>query len=105
MKQPEAEPLLGLIWTDQAVRELDAIADFIAMDDAVAAMQWAEQLVEAAEKIPNSPRMGRKVPELAREDLRELIRGNYRIVYRISEKYIEILTVFEGHRLLRPSPR
>jgi plasmid stabilization system protein ParE len=42
--------------------------------------------------------MGRPVPERAREDLRELIRAPYRIVYRVDE-VIKILTIFRGSRL------
>jgi toxin ParE1/3/4 len=42
--------------------------------------------------------MGRWVPELPESKLRELIEGNYRIVYRVRGKTVQILTVFEGHR-------
>jgi plasmid stabilization system protein ParE len=45
--------------------------------------------------------MGRVVPELANPDIRELLFKKYRIVYRLKANCIEILTVFEGHRLLR----
>jgi toxin ParE1/3/4 len=45
--------------------------------------------------------IGRMVPEIARPEIRELIHRKYRIVYRVKESGVEILTVFEGHRLLR----
>ncbi len=45
--------------------------------------------------------MGRKLPEMLQGPLRELIEGNYRIVYRVVGETVEILTVFERHRLLR----
>ena len=45
--------------------------------------------------------MGRVVPEIGNPDIRELIFKKYRIVYRLNANCIEILTVFEGHRLLR----
>ncbi len=41
------------------------------------------------------------VPDLSRIELRELIEGNYLIVYRLLDSSIIILTVFEGHKLLR----
>ena len=47
------------------------------------------------------PRRGRRLPELPESGLRELIVDNYRIVYRRTPKAVEVLTVFEGHRLLR----
>ena len=105
MKRGESVPALELVWTEQAVRDLDAIADFIAVDDAVAAVRWVDQLVAAAERVCHAPRMGRKVSEFARDDLREIIHGAYRIVYRITPERIEVLTVFEGHRLLLPTTR
>ncbi len=43
--------------------------------------------------------MGRQLPEVSGSDLRELIDGNYRIVYRVRKKNVEIITVFEAHRL------
>ena len=44
---------------------------------------------------------GRIVPEFERRDIREVLFRNYRIVYRVKEDQILILTVFEGHRLLK----
>jgi toxin ParE1/3/4 len=43
------------------------------------------------------------VPEISNPDIRELIYRRYRIVYRFKGDVLEILTVFEGHRLLRLS--
>jgi len=51
--------------------------------------------------LPGEPRIGRTVPEIANPDIRELLFKKYRIVYRVSKNTVEILTVFEGHRLLR----
>ncbi len=48
------------------------------------------------------PEQGRRLPEIPESGLRELIVDNYRIVYRRTPKAVEVLTVFEGHRLLRP---
>jgi len=40
------------------------------------------------------------VPEHAdRHDLREVLRRTYRIVYRVRDNAIEVVTIFEGHRL------
>jgi len=41
------------------------------------------------------------VPEVGREDVRELIEGNYRIVYRVRGKAVDLLTIFEGHKLFQ----
>lgn len=46
------------------------------------------------------PESGRIVPEFGRDDFREFIIRSYRLVYRIFSDRIEVLTVFEGHRLI-----
>jgi plasmid stabilization system protein ParE len=45
------------------------------------------------------PQVGRVVPELANQEVREVLVRNYRIVYRVHSDAIHVLTVFEGHRL------
>jgi plasmid stabilization system protein ParE len=74
------------------------IGRFIARDKPGAARRWVEMLRKRAAERPLA---GRPVPELDREDLREVIVRGYRIVYRVSEDLVEVLAVFEGHRLLR----
>ncbi len=86
-------------WSARARADVIGIRNFIARDNTVAARRWAAQLIEAVEKAAEMPRMGRKVPEFQREDIREVIRGNYRVVYSIGKRTISVLTIFEGHRL------
>ncbi len=47
------------------------------------------------------PGAGRVVPEIEHDDIREVFVGSYRIVYWVRQKTVDVLTVFEGHRLLR----
>ena len=49
------------------------------------------------------PRSGRIVPEVGDPAIREILLGNYRIVYRIKSGAVEILAVHHGARLLDPS--
>jgi plasmid stabilization system protein ParE len=89
-------------WAERARLDLLAIGDYIARDNPVAAARWVGSLITAVENVAATPRAGRVVPEIGREDLREILRGNYRIVYRVAGEALQVLTVFEGHRLLRP---
>ena len=57
------------------------------------------RLRRRARQATEQPLMGRVVPEYRRADLREFVEGNYRIVYLARTQTIEVLTVFEGHRL------
>jgi toxin ParE1/3/4 len=88
-------------WSHEALERLIEIEDYISKDSSVRAIQFVDQLIEHAELLSGKPLMGRIVPELANPDIRELVFKKYRIIYRLKEKRIEILTVFEGHRLMR----
>jgi len=88
-----------LRWTERAVADLEEIGDFIARDKPRAAERWVQELVRVAERAALVPFSGRRVPELARDDIRELRRRSYRVVYRVTDTRVEVLTVFEGHRL------
>jgi toxin ParE1/3/4 len=87
-------------WTSRSIQDLREIGAFIARDNPNAARRWVARLKERAWKAAPFPYGGRIVPELNREDVREVFLKSYRIVYRIFPDFIEILTVFEGHRLL-----
>ena len=86
-------------WTRPAARDLDAIGDFIAQDNPGAARRWVARLKERVRDAAPNPYSGRKVPELDRDDVREVFLGSYRLVYRIYPAWIDVITVFEGHRL------
>ncbi len=84
-------------WTDRARNDLTEIGDFIAIGNVAAAAHWAEMFIKAVERASAFPLNGRVVPEIDRDDIREIIQHSYRIVYRVSLKTIDVLTVFEGH--------
>ena len=84
----------------QAKADLRRIGHRIARDNLAAAVAWVQKLEDRARLAARAPGQGRKVPELDRDDIREAIVGNYRIVYFASAKVVTILTIFEGHRLL-----
>ena len=88
-------------WSHEALERLIEIEEYISKDSPARSIQLVDQLIEQAELLSGKPRMGRTVPELASPDIRELIFKKYRIVYRLKINSIEILTVFEGHRMLR----
>lgn len=99
-KRPTA---LELVWTERAVRDLEKIDDYIAQDSPAAAVRWVGKLIATAATLASAPQAGRVVPEHGRADIREVLLRQYRIVYRIRETRIDILTVFEGHKLLPSS--
>jgi plasmid stabilization system protein ParE len=90
---------MKLFWTETAKQDLLSIKSYIAADDPAAAKRWIEKLKIRARNTIHAPLSGRKVPEFSRDDIRELIEGNYRIVHQVFSDHLVVLTVFEGHRL------
>ena len=90
-----------VIWTDESLEKLSKIEQFIARDSPKRAKNFIDFLIEQGESIAQNPSIGRLVPEISNPMIREIIVKKYRIVYKIKQNRIEILTVFEGHRLLR----
>ena len=90
-------------WSHRAREDLLEIARFIGADDPGAARAWVEKLREQARRVASTPMAGRRVPELGRDDIREVLLRHYRIVYRVEPHGILVLTVFEGHRLFPTS--
>jgi len=92
---------MKLFWTETAKQDLIEIRQYISADNPTAAKRWIDRLRQRVRNSLHAPLAGRMVPELARADIRELIEGNYRIVYRVLDDRIVVLTVFEGHQLLK----
>jgi toxin ParE1/3/4 len=89
-----------LVWSDAAIADGEEICDFIALDKPRAALRWSSVLGAMAMQAAAMPLAGRRVPEFGREDVREVIKRGYRVIYRVSDKQVEILAVVEGHRRL-----
>jgi len=89
-----------LRWTEKASKNLQAIFDYISKDSKVYAARYVKALIHATKKLKDMPRCGRIVPELEDPRFREVIYGNYRIVYRIigTDDDCEILSVIHGAR-------
>lgn len=87
-----------LIWSNVALARLIEIRNGLAEKDPRAARKVLRLLLARAAQLADFPNLGRAVPELPASEFRELIEKQYRIVYRVREKTIEIVTVFEGYR-------
>jgi toxin ParE1/3/4 len=92
---------MKLFWTKEALLRLQEIEEYISKDNPVVAIEFVEKLISVAETLIEYPGKGRIVPELSLENIRELIHKNYRIVYLVKKNSVDILTVFEGHQLLK----
>jgi len=88
-------------WTHEALVRLLEIEEYIAGDSPRRARSFVDALIRRAECLSANPRIGRRVPEISKAAIREVLFKGYRIVYRVRNNAVEILTVFEGHHLLR----
>ncbi len=90
-----------VIWSDSALEDLNDIGEYISKDSERYAEITVDLLFSSTDILEDHPKAGRKVPEFEIESIRELIQGNYRIVYQLSEEQtIQILAVHHGARLL-----
>ena len=92
-------------WTHRSVNDLKNIAEFIEKDSVKYASLTIQRLMNAVYLLEENSRIGRKVPEVGHKDkIREIIQGNYRIIYQIAnEDLINILTVHHSSRKLTKS--
>ena len=91
---------MRIIWSPLAIDRVSEIADYIAKDKPSAAEKWINTMFSKVEQLESSPEIGRIVPEINNNQFRELIYGNYRIIYRVGKKQISILTVRHGKQIL-----
>ena len=88
-------------WSPRAVSNFEQICEYIAKDSEHYARLFAKKINTIVKTIPQFPLSGRIVPEYKNENLREKIYQNYRIVYRLKEEIIEIVTICHGAKRLR----
>ena len=91
---------MRVIWSPRALERVADIGVHIAADRPEAARRWVEGLFDAARSLTKFPRRGRQVPELNRPEYRESIYGKYRVIYKVTDKRVNILTVRHGRQLL-----
>lgn len=91
---------MKIIWSPLAIERASEIAEYIAQDKPSAAEKWIDTVFAKVETLSSTPETGRVVPEIRNSKFRELIYGNYRIIYRIEENEISILTIRHGMQIL-----
>lgn len=90
-----------VIWTEPALQELDALAEYIALDNPAAASHLVQDVFEKTKRLEDFPQSGRVPPELPNSVYRELVVPPCRIFYREEQKWILVLYVMREERQLR----
>ena len=90
-----------LIWSEPALLDLDEIAEYIALDDPLAASRYVQKVFSRVERLADYPNSGKRPAELPRTSYREVVVAPCRIFYRVEKKTVYILYVIRSERLLR----
>lgn len=88
-----------IYWTRQAREDLRAVRAHIARDAPATASAYTRKLRLSVGRLRQFPHSGEVVPEIGREDLREVLQGNYRVIYRVADRRVDILAVFHSARI------
>ncbi len=91
---------MKIFWSPLAVERLENIFEFIAQDNSMAAQKIIERIFKKVESLEKNPERGRNVPEAKREDIREVFESGLRIIYKVEQKKIVILSIRNYKQLL-----
>jgi toxin ParE1/3/4 len=90
-----------VIWSEPALGDLDAIADYIALDNPRAAALLVQRIFKHVGQLADHPRSGSKVPELRGSRYRQIVEPPCRVLYRQDRSRVYILHVARTEMLLR----
>jgi toxin ParE1/3/4 len=91
-----------VVWADLAWDDLDAAAEYISRDSPRYAAAFVKKVLEAVRLVREFPHIGRAVPELNTENVREVLVHSHRVIYRVEQDRLVVLGIFHGARdLLR----
>jgi toxin ParE1/3/4 len=92
--------MVEIRWSLQAANELEEICIYFDKNSPQYANLFAFKVIESIQKLTTFPEIGRIVPEIENQNIRELFYKSYRIIYRIQQDCIEIVSIFHGSRII-----
>lgn len=93
--------MVEIIWSEPALGDLDAIADYIALEDPAAASTLIKRVLGHVEQLADHPESGSRPQELGRSRYRQIVEPPCRVFYRYDGHQVFILYVMRSERLLR----
>ncbi|MGL1887238.1 MAG: type II toxin-antitoxin system RelE/ParE family toxin [Reichenbachiella sp.] len=85
--------MIKIQWSPNALEQVEKIIDYISLDSIDRAQKWANSILDAVDNLSEFPESGRVIHGITNENIREIIKGNYRIVYQISKSKVDILVI------------
>jgi toxin ParE1/3/4 len=94
--------MVKIVWTKISLQDIKEIYDYIAEDSIRYGVITINKIYQQVQLIKRNPYLARIVPELNEENIREIISGNYRIVFKIIDpKLVHILRIYHSARLMK----
>jgi len=90
-----------IVWSEPALSDLDAIADYIALENPIAASELVKRIFGHVEQLADHPESGSRPQELGRSRYRQIVEPPCRVFYRYDGHKVFILYVMRTERLLR----
>jgi len=91
-----------LIWTEPALKDLETIAEYIALDKPDAAKKYVQRVFASVEKLTQFPKSGSVPRETANLPYRQVVIPPCRIFNRYNNRYVFIIFVMRAEQNLRP---
>ncbi len=92
-----------LIWTEPALADLDAIADYIAIENPTAAAELVQRVFRHVEQLERHPQSGSRPSEVKGSRYRQIVEPPCRVFYRVEGDLVVVMHVMRSERLLRQS--
>lgn len=90
-----------IVWTEPALADLEAIADYIALENPLAAAEVVQRVFRHVEQLADHPDSGSRPQELGRSRYRQIVEPPCRVFYRHDNRTVYVLHVMRTERLLR----
>jgi toxin ParE1/3/4 len=90
-----------VIWTQSAANDLEQTGEYIAKDSPYYASSFIQKIMDISRSLSRFPHRGRMTPEFGDPEIREILIGNYRLIYQVGVTEISILGLVHGARNLR----
>ena len=87
-----------VVWTEAARDHLDGVVSHISQDSPLAGSRFLELVLETGESLAWLSERGRVVPEIRRNDIREIFVYRYRLIYEVGDSEVRILSFIHGVR-------
>ena len=90
-----------LIWTEPALKDLETIAEYIALDKPDAARRYIQKVFTAVERLSQFPKSGSIPPEISNLPYRQVVVPPCRVFYRCDKDCVFIVFVMRSEQDLR----